>query len=120
MNTNKNEENELKNDKNVKNKEKVSKDTKKKLIPKKPDDISQQLWDEWFLIKKQKNQTMTISAFEKFKELAKEFSLSTQELIEYCIDRSWASATKSYLTSSGLKPKNGSVNVDNLFGDEDE
>ena len=86
----------------------VLKVTKKKpakiLVAQKPDDVSQQIWDEWQLIKKGKGQTMTVGAFEKFVERAKRFGFTTQSLIEYCIDRSWASATDEYLTNNGFKP----------------
>lgn len=70
----------------------------------KPDDVTQKSWDDWMLIKKGKNQIMTTSALEKFIILAKDYGFTTQGLIDYCIIKSWASATKKYLENDGYKP----------------
>lgn len=100
--------NNNKKDKNEENKEKDTIVSKKKveikLLAEKPDDVSQQIWDEWQLIKKNKKQTMTVSALQKFIDLAKNYGMSTQQLIEYCISKSWASATEEYLKNNGFKP----------------
>lgn len=70
----------------------------------KPEDVTQKSWDDWMLIKKGKGQIMTASALDKFIALAKDFGFTTQALIDYCIVKSWASATKKYLENDGYKP----------------
>jgi len=70
----------------------------------KPEDVTQKSWDDWMLIKKGKGQIMTASALDKFIALAKDFGFTTQSLIDYCIVKSWASATKKYLENDGYKP----------------
>ena len=88
--------------------EQIRKDNKEKdtIVSKKkevapPDGVDEQVWNDWMKIRKAKRVPITETALQKFSALAKDYGLTTNQLIEICIERGWASATDNYLSNAG-------------------
>lgn len=85
----------------------------------KPDDVDQELWDEWIAIRLAKDSTMLTKRY--LASMAKEAALvglTLAEAIEFCCDRSWQGFKAAWYTSAQTayveKPTAPSVQIESL------
>lgn len=67
-----------------------------------PDNVSQQVWDDWLLVRKKKDQPLTTTAWEQTLKEIEKSGHSAEDILKECCLRSWAGFRNSWLKENPI------------------
>ena len=79
----------------------------KKLIADKPESVSQEVWDEFVLLRKQKRTTITPLVIKGIETEAEKAKMSLQDALVTCIERGWQGFKADWVKPTGYDGKGG-------------
>jgi hypothetical protein len=79
-----------------------------------PDSVSQQVWDDWNVIRKKKDQPLTATAWEQTMKEIDKSGHSPEEVLRECCLRGWAGFRNSWLKENPITSSSG---VNKFAGD---
>jgi hypothetical protein len=95
---------------------KKNKTSKKKALPSRPDDVPQDVWDDFLAIRKAKRLPLTQTAMEGIRREAAKAGWDLERVIRKCCTRGWASFDSAWLDSSDV-PQESRVATAADFGE---
>lgn len=79
----------------------------KKLTADKPESVSQEVWDEYVSLRKQKRTTVTPLVIKGIEREAEKAGLSLEQALTTCIERGWQGFKADWVKSTGYDGKGG-------------
>ena len=79
----------------------------KKLIADKPESVSQEVWDEYVSLRKQKRTTVTPLVIKGIEREAEKAKMSLQDALTTCIERGWQGFKADWVKPTGYDGKGG-------------
>lgn len=67
-----------------------------------PANVSQQVWDDWLLVRKKKDQPLTTTAWEQTLKEIEKSGHSAEDILKECCLRSWAGFRNSWLKENPI------------------
>ena len=82
----------------------TTQNTKKTVATKvaRPANVSQQVWDDWLLVRKKKDQPLTTTAWEQTLKEIEKSGHSAEDILKECCLRSWAGFRNSWLKENPI------------------